>query len=157
MPTRFGCMHRFVYTCWQPCPSGNPCTGGHGAPALLASELTLAVRWPQAALQQQERALVVGTERLCLLVQEDLVKMRRASSEVLATQRMLETRVANAKREGVSSHGCLQLSRLGLGLLWAAKQVCSRCQSIEWKLSRGSCKCLVQLARSTTSLLHALL
>ena len=39
-------------------------------------------------------------------MQEDLVKMRRASSEVLATQRMLEIRVANAKRDGVSSYGC---------------------------------------------------
>ena len=58
--------------------------------------------------------MIVGTERLCLLVQEDLVKMRRASSEILATQRMLETRVANVKRDGVSSYGCVQSPGLGL-------------------------------------------
>ena len=84
--------------------------------------------------------------------------MRRASSEVLATQRMLETRVANAKRDGVSSHGCgFQLSRLGLGLLWAVKQTCSRCQSVGWMLSCGGCKWPVQLACSTMRLLQAVL
>eukprot|EP00891_Asterochloris_glomerata_P004450 jgi/Astpho2/4450/Aster-00060 len=43
-------------------------------------------------------------------MQEDLVKMRRASSEVLATQRMLETRVANAKRDGDSWYRRAQLA-----------------------------------------------
>ncbi len=97
------------------------------------------------------------TERLCLLVQEDLVKMRRASSEVLATQRMLETRVANAKRDGVSSHGYVQFLKLALGQSRAVKQVCIRCQPTKWMLTRGGCKWLVRLACSTANLLQAVL
>ena len=42
-------------------------------------------------------------DQAVLEMQQDLTKMRGASREVRATQRMLETRVADAKRDGVSN------------------------------------------------------